>query len=180
MQILNPFLIAGVFLFNLVLSELQNQPQCCMKVFANGSVSYTLDQATPEQWISSWTKDNLVIVGEDGDIHGDYVESQIENGYILRQRYSNVVCKLESPENGVSEAINCTDDCNSAQGIIASDTNSQFYTWLFIGISISVLLLLLLLIVGFLVYKWWKRSRRRVDGTDFEMQSVNVPGQNQD
>ncbi|MCI4373916.1 hypothetical protein PGIGA_G00000260 [Pangasianodon gigas] len=101
MRAIQTLFICGVFLFNMVLSELQTQPQCCMKVFANGSVSYTLDQATPEQWISSWTKDNLVIVGEDGDIHGDYVESQIENGYILRQRYSNVVCKLESPENGV-------------------------------------------------------------------------------
>ncbi|KAF4087680.1 hypothetical protein AMELA_G00073330 [Ameiurus melas] len=164
--------ILSVFLINKVLTELQ----CCMNKFGNGSVSYTLNDSIPNHWTCSWIKNDLVIVDEEGVIIKDYVESQIENGYILKQWYSNVLCKLESPEDGVSREINCTAQCNPTYKEPTEDGSIPQY----IIVIIIILIIILLLGVGFLVYKWCRHRRRRRDkDMDVEIQPINAVDQDQ-
>lgn len=176
MQVSRCLHILCLFLINKVLAEQQHGLWCCMNEFGNGSVSYTLNDSIPNHWTYSWIKNDLVIVDEDGVINKAYVESQIQNGYILKQGYPNVFCKLDSPEDGLSKEIPCTAQCNPTyEETTEAGSNSQYI----LIIIISVILLLILFIVGFSVYKWRHRRRRRDNDKDVEIQPINAVDQDQ-
>ncbi|KAG7335438.1 hypothetical protein KOW79_000131 [Hemibagrus wyckioides] len=161
MRLLQVLFFGGLVLLPRVFSEYTFQ--CCIHELGNGSASYTLNNTIPEDWTSSWTKNGTVIVSEDGDMHEDYIVSPVQNGYILKERYSNVVSILESPVNGVSKKIQCSDPCNPSQ-LIPDDRIPPLKIIVIIIILLSILLVTL---IGFLVKK---RCRRSQPSTDVEMQ----------
>ncbi|KAM9489506.1 uncharacterized protein Hap1MRO34_006150 isoform 2-T2 [Clarias gariepinus] len=155
------------------LSELQ----CCMTPWDNGSVSYTLSPAVPPDSTNTWTRQGMVIVSEDGDTDKNFVVCPTEHGYILRERFSEVVCKLEIPEKGVSMDVPCADLCNFAPYINPGGSSiSQLHLGLIVGLS--VFFLLFCLIVGILLYRKCQKNGHHDNSSDLELQSV--PGQDQD
>ncbi|KAM9488783.1 uncharacterized protein Hap1MRO34_005643 isoform 2-T2 [Clarias gariepinus] len=154
------------------LSELQ----CCMTPWDNGSVSYTLSPAVPPDSMNTWTRQGMVIVSEDGDTDKNFVVCPTGNGYILRERFSEVVCKLEIPEKGVSMDVPCAGLCNSTHHINPGGSSiSQLQLGLIIGLLVFFLFCL---IFGIFLHKTCQRNGHHDNASDVEMQPM--PGQDQD
>ncbi|KAM9488548.1 uncharacterized protein Hap1MRO34_005453 [Clarias gariepinus] len=155
--------------------------QCCMKELPNGSVSYTLNHTGPQNWFWTWIKNEVVIVSEHGDTSED-VLCPTQNGYILKEQFTGVVCKVESPADGVSMEVPCTDWCDATLPTDPGGTDSQSQLGLYIGLS--VLCAFCLFAFVFLVYRC-QSNRCRDNPTSVNMQPVAVvvldgdPDQNQ-
>ncbi|XP_046703977.1 uncharacterized protein LOC124384987 isoform X2 [Silurus meridionalis] len=169
--------MTGVSLNGVFLMMARSQEYtCCTETLPNGSVSYILNDTLPEDWISSWTKNGDVIASEDGEIDKHYVLSKTEKGYILKQNYPGVVCKLESPKNGVSREIKCIELCKPEPVIKAGGTN-PLHTVL--PIVLPIALLFLFFIAGYFIYKkCQRRSHRDIEAT-IRMHPINEQGQDQ-
>ncbi|KAK3552082.1 hypothetical protein QTP70_033537 [Hemibagrus guttatus] len=168
-------LLKGVFVLGLVLQPSvfsESAFQCYVEVLNNGSVAYKLNNTIPNDWTISWTKNDTVIVSEEGDMHKDYVVDSVENGYILKECYTSIMCILESPLDGVSKKIPCSDPCKPSH-IRTSDGRISSFA---IIIIMVILFTVLLALIGFFVYTYCKRSRH---STDAEMQCPTMLSQDQ-
>ncbi|KAK2855304.1 hypothetical protein Q7C36_007173 [Tachysurus vachellii] len=169
MQLLNPLFVLVYSLLQVAQVVSDYNFQCIVNALENGSVSYTLNDTISTDWTTQWTKNGTVIVGEEGDMHTDYIVNPVKGGYILRECYDMVVCTIECPQNGISKNIPCTGDCNLPAKISENGISSINIG---IVIGICVISILLLTLIVFLVRKCCQRSHRIVNSTDVEMQCV--------